>query len=129
MLCKNCLFAARTVLALARHLKWGEASSFWSYEFNYHSSIATAIHMKMRIHCGIPGADKPGSELTPEERRIIERLEHRRWNAYMRADGYIYSGSRTRESRNDLAKMHPDLVPFDVLSEEDKHKDSLVGTK
>ncbi|MBQ1281008.1 MAG: hypothetical protein IIY16_02035 [Oscillospiraceae bacterium] len=115
--------------ALSRHLKWGDESSFWAYEFNYRSSIATAIHMKMRIFCGIPGADKREDALTEEERDIIERLEHRRWNAYMRADGYVYSGSRERSSRNDLAKMHPDLVPFETLSEEDKRKDSRVGTK
>ena len=50
-------------------------------------------------------------------------LEHRRWNAYMRSEGYIYSGSRDRESRNDLAKMHPDLVSLDKLNKEDIEKD------
>lgn len=114
--------------ALSRHLKWGAEPDFWAYEFNYRSSVATAIHRKMRIFCGIPGSDKREEDLTPAERGIIESLEHRRWNAYMRADGYIYSGSRDKKSRNDLGKMHPDLVPFDVLTEEDKRKDSRIGT-
>ena len=38
-------------------------------------------------------------------------------------EGYVYSGSVEKSSRNDLAKMHHCLVPFDMLSEQDKAKD------
>ena len=85
--------------------------------------------MKARIACGIPGADKKEEELSSEEKEIIEALEHRRWNAYMRAEGYVYSGSNDKSSRNDLAKMHHDLVDFSSLTDEEKRKDSKVGTK
>ncbi len=115
--------------ALQRHLKWGKEEEFWTYEYNYRSSIASAIHMGARIQCGIPGADKREEDLTPEEKIIIETLEHRRWNAYMRAEGYIFSGSTDRSSRNDLAKMHHDLVDYASLPEEVKRIDSKVGTK
>ncbi len=115
--------------ALQRHLKWGKEEEFWAYEYNYRSSVASAIHMKARIKCGIPGADKTTEELSTEERDILEVLEHKRWNAYMRAEGYVYSGSPDKSSRNDLAKMHHDLVDFSSLSEEDKRKDSNVGSK
>ena len=115
--------------ALRRHLKWGKEEEFWTYEYNYRSSVASAIHMKARIKCGIPGADKAEEDLTEEERNIIEVLEHRRWNAYMRAEGYIYSGSNDKSSRNDLAKMHHDLVQYDSLADDEKRKDSRVGTK
>ena len=114
--------------ALSRHLKWGEEDEFWTYEYNYNSSVASAIHMKARIHCDIPGADKKEADLTEAERNIIEVLEHKRWNAYMRSEGYIFSGSKDKSSRNDLAKMHHDLVDFESLSDEDKRKDSKVGT-
>lgn len=114
--------------ALARHLKWGKEDEFWTYEYNYRSSMASAIHMKARIACGIPGAGKSEDALTDEEREIIETLEHRRWNAYMRSEGYVFSGSKDKASRNDLAKMHHDLVDFSSLSEEEKRKDSKVGT-
>lgn len=116
-------------LALERHLKWGQEEEFWQYEYNYRSSMASAIHMKARISCGIPGADKKETELTIEERDTIEALEHRRWNTYMRSEGYVYSGSSEKSSRNDLAKMHHDLVDFESLTEEEKRKDSSVGTK
>ena len=115
--------------ALQRHLKWGAEEDFWNFEYNYRSSTASAIHMKARIKCGIPGADKAQAELSEEERLGIEMLEHRRWNAYMRAEGYVFSGSKDKFSRNDLGKMHHDLVDFDSLSEEEKRKDSRVGTK
>lgn len=115
--------------ALQRHLKWGKEEVFWTYEYNYRSSIASALHLYARIHCGIPGANKKAEELTEEERDSIEQLEHRRWNAYMRSEGFIYSGSPNKESRNDLGKMHHNLSDFSALSEEDKRKDSRVGTR
>ena len=115
--------------ALQRHLKGGNEEEFWQYEYNYNSSVASAIHMKARIACGVPGADKKEEELTGGERAVIESLEHRRWNAYMRSEGYIYSGSPDKSSRNDLAKTHNDLVDYAMLSEEEKRKDSRVGTR
>lgn len=114
--------------ALKRHLKWGNEEEFWTYEYNYRSSMASAIHMKARIKCGIPGADKAEDDLTENERDIIEALEHRRWNAYMRSEGYVFSGSKDKSSRNDLAKMHHDLVDFASLTDEEKRKDSRIGT-
>ena len=110
-------------------MKWGEEEAFWQYEYNYNSSVASALHMQARIACGIPGAEKKEEELSPEETQIISALEHRRWNAYMRSEGYIYSGSPDRRSRNDLAKMHHDLVDYKALSDDEKKKDTKVGTK
>ncbi len=115
--------------ALRRHLKWGNEEAFWTYEYNYRSSMASAIHMKARIACGIAGAGKKEEELTDAERDTIEVLEHRRWNAYMRAEGYIFSGSKESSSRNDLAKMHHNLVDFSSLTDADKRKDSRVGSR
>ena len=115
-------------LALERHLKWGEEEAFWQYEYNYRSSMASAIHMKAKIACNIPGADQKEADLTLAQRDNLERLEHRRWNAYMRSEGYVYSGSLVKSSRNDLGKMHHDLVDFDSLTEEEKRKDSSVAS-
>lgn len=115
-------------LALQRHLKWGEEPEFWQYAYNYRSSMASAVHMRARVHCGVSGAGKPAEQLTESERDALERLEHRRWNAYMRSEGYVYSGSPEKSSRNDLGKMHHDLVVFDALTEEEKRKDSSVGS-
>lgn len=110
--------------ALERHLKYGNEEDFWKFEYNYCSSMASALHMQARIKCGIKGADKKEEDLTTEERDIIEVLEHKRWNAYMRSIGYV-----SADSRNDLGKQHHNLVRFAKLSEEDKRKDSKVGSK
>lgn len=116
--------------ALERHRGYGASEeSFWRFEYNYRSSMAAAIHRRLRIELGVPGADKSSGELTTEERDALELLEHKRWNAYMRSEGYSYSGSRDKSSRNDLARLHNDLVPFMDLTESDKRKDSSVGTK
>ena len=113
--------------ALKQHKTWGAEETFWTCEYNYRSSLASAMHIKARIHCGIPGAEKCREELTEEESAAIEILEHRRWNAYLRAEGYVYSGSKEKSSRNDLGKMHHNLVKYADLSEEDKRKDLRVG--
>ena len=115
--------------ALSRHMTYRDEETFWAYEYNYRSSVALAIHSRAKILCGISGADKREEDLTAQERDVLETLEHRRWNAYMRSEGYIFSGSTDPESRNDLAKMHHDLVNFADLSEEEKRKDSAVASK
>lgn len=104
--------------ALKRHLKWGKESDFWNYEYNYRSSVASAIHNRMKRHCNISGVNKAPDKRTEEEKLNLRMLEHRRWNAYMRSEGYSYA-----PVRNDLAKRHNCLVPFSFLSEEDKMKD------
>lgn len=104
--------------ALKRHLRWGKEEAFWKYEYNYRSSMSSAIHKKMKILCKIPGADKPAEERTQEEREVMRVLEHNRWNAYMRSEGYTFD-----EVRNNLAKTHHCLVEFDKLSLEEQMKD------
>ena len=104
--------------ALNRHLCWGKEDDFWKYEYNYRSSMASALHKRMKIFCGVPGIEKKPSDRTEQEKRVLRLLEHRRWNAYMRSEGYVYS-----KKRNNLAKTHNCLVTFDLLSQKDKEKD------
>ena len=119
----NILHSRLEAEALTRHLKWGDEDVFWRYEFNYRSSIASVIHHRLKLRLGVPGADKPPAERTEEEKQLLRVIEHRRWNAYMRTEGYCYSGSTDPASRNDLGKLHNCLVPFDELSEKEKVKD------
>ncbi len=109
--------------ALARHLKWGQERDFWQYDYNYKSSVASAIHRDMKQRCGIPGIEKDPSQRTDEELWNIRVLEHCRWNAYMRSEGYVYSGSLDPSTRNDLAKKHHCLVPFEQLPLKEQEKD------
>ncbi len=115
--------------ALRRHLRWDKESLFWGYDYNYRSSIALAVHSRAKQLLGIAGANKEDADLTDDERLALEDMEHRRWNAYMRSGGYIYSGSPEIESRNDLGRMHNNLIPYQNLSEDDKRKDSRAASK
>lgn len=95
---------------------------FWKYEYNYRSKLALLIHSKARIECGIKGAEKAPSDRTEEEKSIIELLEKRRWNAYTRSIGYVYS-----ESRNDLGKMHNRLVSYyEITDDKVREEDNKV---
>lgn len=99
---------------------------FYDFEYNYNSSVASAVHRRLKEELGRLPRDKALSDYTAEELDIENNLEHRRWNAYMRAEGYVYSGSKEKSSRNDMAKMHHNLVVYDELSEEDIAKDARV---
>lgn len=112
------LFSALEKAALARHMKWGAEEEFWRIEYCYRSSIASAIHKKYKLYCGVPGAEKEPCDRSEEEKRLLRKLEHKRWNAYMRSEGYVYS-----EVRNDLAKTHNCLKPFSELPEKEQIKD------
>lgn len=91
---------------------------FWKYEYNHNSSIAKAIHLKLRRDMGYVDTDEPWDRLTREEKIVLANPEHIRWNAYMRTIGYSYG-----ERRNDLAKKHPCLLPTHKLNEKDLRKD------
>lgn len=111
-------------VALKRHMAWGaDESSFWQYDYNYKSSIASAIHRRMKELCGISGIELAPADRTEEQRQAIRILEHNRWNAYMRSEGYVYGGVPGPEGRWDLAKKHNCLVPFHLLSLADQEKD------
>lgn len=112
------LFSELEKVALARHMKWGAEEEFWRIEYCYRSSIASAIHKKYKLYCGVPGAEKEPCDRNEEERQLLCRLEHKRWNAYMRSEGYVYN-----ETRNDLAKAHNCLKPFSELPEKEQMKD------
>lgn len=81
--------------------------AFYKYEYNFRSSLSRIIHQKKSVELGCKCAEQ----------------EHRRWNAYMRSEGYSFSGSKERSSRNDLAKLHNNLVPFSELKESAAKKD------
>lgn len=60
---------------------------------------------------------------SPEELRWLSVMEHNRWNAYMRTEGYevadeqtfLSFNSLTSENQNRLSRQHVCLVPFDEL--------------
>ena len=67
------------------------------------------------------------------DEKMWKKYEHMRWNMYMRTIGYrcdstgILDGSN--KTKNVVAKVHKDLIPFDGLPLEEKIKDNLQITK
>ena len=104
--------------ALERHLKWGTEEEFWNSEYNYKSSVASAIHRRMKQYCGIPQIELPPEKREEPYKTNIRILEHRRWNAYMRSEGYVYG-----KNKNHLIKTHHDLVPYYELPEKTREHD------
>lgn len=111
-------------LALECYLRWFNSPSekeqaikqFNEYEYFRNSFIATAIHEKYREK----------ANLTDD---IASVTEYMRWNAYMRTEGFVYSGSCNKKSRNDRTKMHNNLHRFSLLSDESIDKDRRIASK
>lgn len=79
------------------------ADEFFLSEFNYNSSCAAALFWLIR--------KKLNKDISVSGENM--HLEHRRWNAYMRSEGYKYA-----RIRDDKQKTHPCLVRYDELTEE-----------
>jgi hypothetical protein len=84
--------------------------------------LAFDIGAKLRrVDCAIePMADwdAPVFVFSFDELELLARLEHERWSADRRRDGWVYGPERTAEK-----KLHPDLVPWEQLSEDVRDKD------
>jgi hypothetical protein len=108
--------------------------AFWENSYGFYSSLAAAIHSLYKAKCRQPGyckgddapgyTDEPFEQNMPEERgdclEFIRMLEHMRWNAYIRAEGYVFHDAKTKSN---VAKIHRCLVPFDKLPDSEREKD------
>lgn len=107
---------------LKYHLAWANTekeveeakASYEKYEYYRRSSVSKALHVYYRKQLGL-------MNISDLEDKV---LEHKRWNAYTRAEGYIYNAVK-----DDIAKTHPDLIPYDRLSEREKLKDKIIGVE
>jgi Trk K+ transport system NAD-binding subunit len=89
----------------------------------HESNRAQAWHIgeKLRLlGCAIlPLADSRADyTFTPEEIEMLAQAEHERWMAEKAGQGLTYGPTRTEST-------HPDLVPWEMLSEEAREKDRI----
>lgn len=106
------------------HLKWSQTSEdiekdtikYDNFEYFRRASIAEALYSELRVKLGVTlgDADSENSE------KVID-YEHRRWNAYMRTEGYVYG-----KVKSTIYKTHPSLIPYKSLSQSEKKKDEVV---
>ncbi len=105
------------------HLRWSntneniieDTKKYNLFEYYRKSSISEALYSEQRIKLNI----KLGENTYQDE--LIKEYEHRRWNAYMRTEGYVYGSIRC-----DISKTHPSLIPYESLDEHEKKKDEEV---
>lgn len=110
--------------AIGVHTRYGSSTlDLFGYAYNFRSSCASAIHMKTKIALKIHNANLPRNKLTDEEIEAIAAMEHRRWSAWTRGEGFVYG-----EKRNDLAKTHWHLVEYSKLPKDVQEYDIKVGT-
>ena len=98
----------------ASNNKKAALENYERFEYGRHSSIARAMHVEAISKLeefDTLGDDQP-------------KVEHCRWNAYMRSIGYVYS-----PKKDDLAKTHKDLVSNAVLDANQIGKDKIPKNK
>lgn len=134
--------------ALQYHLHWSGTDAkrkedkrmYEQYEYFRRSSMAQAIHKAMitdvlQLKCekrsGVPaGVENPDKSNCPcKNCTRIREIEHMRWNAYMRTEGYCApkTGSDYKV-KLERAKLHVNLLAFRELNTEEENKDSTVAT-
>jgi hypothetical protein len=122
-------------LGLLTHLQWAEWESpdlvktlpayvqkFWEDEYFYNASICVPVHWRARHTLGIPGLDLPVDASDQERQQatdFLSRLEHARWNAFMKSEGFIYGTQKDIH----VARTHPSIVDFAHVKPQDKKKD------
>ena len=91
----------------------------YRYGYYYRSSCSAVIHANALV--GVLRDQGVTAGQLDARKAELNCLEHRRWNAYMRSEGYRYA-----KTTNRLAKLHSDLVPFDQLADGEKEKDDYL---
>lgn len=83
-------------------------------------SSADHVDVKLRAvgRLLVPAREGGGDELSDDEIEILARIEHDRWWADRALDGWRYGPDRVN-----ARKLHPNMVPYNDLSENDKKKD------
>jgi hypothetical protein len=81
------------------------------------------MDVKLRIANSIAmdlDAKEPEAAFPPDDlmMELLAQLEHRRWMADKYLAGYSYG-----EIRDEDRMLHPDLIPWEKLTEADKEKD------
>ena len=102
--------------ALRRHQKWGSAD--FENDYLARAAMSVTLYHRFLSLCGIKSSEHEEPEsLSPQQRENAELYEHKRWCAFMFSEGYVYA-PHTHGRRDDIAKTHCELIPFDRLYRE-----------
>ncbi len=88
------------------------------------SNRAQAEHIRVKLEtigCDIAMStdwDAPLFEFSPKEIELLAEMEHKRW-----VEEKLHKGWKYRPTRDDKAKTHPCLVPWNELPDDERGKD------
>ena len=87
---------------------------------NANRAVADHFDIKMRaVGCKVvPEGVGIEVQLSPNEIEILAIMEHQRWWADRSLNGW-----KLAEVRDDINRFHPNMVPYEELSNADKQKD------
>lgn len=95
-------------------------NAYWKSEYAYRSSIARALYDKITRDLGIDLSitKEQWSKASHEEKAAFADSEHKRWNAYLRSEGYSRASRYGQSKANHVAKLHNCLVPTHELDDD-----------
>jgi len=80
---------------------------------------ADHLEVKLRaIRCNPRDTTSPGFAFAEEEAALLASMEHERWVATKKKDGWVYGQKKVED-----AKIHPDIVPWDTMADSDKEEE------
>lgn len=88
---------------------------------NQHAAAHMDVKLRIANCVALPfDAREPEAVFPPDDfmMELLAQLEHRRWMADKHLAGYSYG-----ETRDEDRMLHPDLIPWEQLTEADKEKD------
>ncbi len=88
---------------------------------NQHAAAHMDVKLRIANCVALPvDAPEPEAVFPPDDlmMELLAQLEHRRWMADKHLAGYSYG-----EQRDEDRMLHPDLIPWEQLTEADKEKD------
>ena len=95
---------------------------FNQYEYYRNSSMAKVVYQRLRREkCAIKKMNGESEEAKCNN-DILRDYDHRRWNTYMRAEGYVYASIVHSDK---ISKLHPNLLSFQELPETAKTKEDF----
>ena len=93
---------------------------FNQFEYYRKSSTVRSVYLNLRNKLKIKKRENEESQEDALYNDKLREYEHRRWNVFMRGEGWIYN-----KKRKNLTKMHNLLLPFNQLPSEEKEKDDF----
>jgi len=101
-----------------QYKKWEELPECFRWSNRYRADMIAVKLRRIGREVTKLLSDEDLNDFTEEETELMARMEHNRWCAERFIDGWEHG-----DKRDNNAKLHPDLIDFDELSDQQKKYD------